>query len=286
MKRSILNKRWLGIGMASSLLAGVASVALADPTVYNSSLPAGWTQAMLWTFDASYDGWGGDAYLPGGLSAFAPNAWSAAQQSPQYNPSFFGTGGVNMSGALGPTAAGPTTAATWSRGHPGYNGSGIFNAAGQDPANYNAFVFDYNVSANTPLDGNGQLPTFTVWFQFGVGTDATTGNPNNNGGTVPLQVAMTADGNWHTMVIPSIDFQISDGSGNYTEPTFADQNLRWLHDMTIGVSDSSYAANVTINSLIDNVGFAEVVPEPASVALLGMGLAALGLTVRRKLFRS
>ena len=247
-------------------------------------MPTGWSQAILWTFDSSTAGWGADGYAAGGLSGFAPV--TNATQSPIYNPSLFGTGSANFSGLLGPTAANSTTAATWSRAHPGYNATGWFTVWGQDPATYNAIVFDYNMPANTPTDSKGGLPTFTVWLQFGAG--ASNPNANNSGGSVPFQYTGIADGQWHTGVIMANQLTVNnnDGLGNVTEGNTFTENLLYLHDFTIGMSDGNYTANTTVSADIDNLGFATIVPEPASLAMLGMGFAALGLTVRRKLFRS
>jgi len=287
MKRSILNRRWLGMGLASLVAAG-ASVAFGQTGIpYTTGIPTSWTRAILWTYDTGTSSYGGDGYPAGGLTSFT-TTWSSADQSPKYNPSSFGyTGGVLGSGVLGPTAISGSAVATWTRGHPGgYNGTGWFNQWNQSPGLYNAFVFDYNAPTTEPLQSNGQLPTMTLWLQFGVGGNATVGNANNNGGTVPYQFTITADGNWHTAIIPSSLIQISDGSGNYTESTFNDMNLYWLHDLSLGMS-GTMSANTTVSVELDNIGFAWVnsLPEPSSLALFGLGTLALGAVAsyRRKL---
>ena len=299
MKRSILNRRWLAGGLASLVVAG-ASVALGQSKIpYNSTtttLPTGWTRAILWTYETGISSWSGDGYAAGGLTSFT-STFSSSYQSPLYNPSTFGNnGGDLMSGLLGPTAISGSIAATWSRAHPGYNGSGLFNTWNQNPGNYDAVVFDYKAPISTPLDSKGGLPTITVWLQYGTGTSATIGNNNNNGGTVPLQYAITADGQWHTAILFASLFQFNDGGGNFTQSTFNDFNLYWLHDFTFGVSDSNYSANTTVSIEFDNIGFAGGLwppipppvppgPEPSSLALFSVGALALGLvgSYRRKL---
>lgn len=243
------------MGLVCSVVAS-ASVALADPTVYNSGLPAGWSSADMWTFDSD----------TGGFHTTDPLAftWSASAQSPLYSPSNnpFSNGGVQASGTLGPSA-------NWIR-------SQYYSTINATP--YNAFVIDYDMPSTTPLDANGNLPTLTLWFQWDESpTD------NNSGNNVPLNVSLTADGAWHTLVVPASDFDLGGYYGDAHDATFDQWNS--LHSITVGLS-GDYTSDTTVGAMFDNVGFADVVPEPASLALFGMSFAAFGLTVRRKLFRS
>ncbi|MGA3268903.1 MAG: PEP-CTERM sorting domain-containing protein [Verrucomicrobiota bacterium] len=250
-------KTTLKIGLASLLVVAGVAVSYGQAT---SSLPlvygSGASQELLWTFDAGSMGWG-----PNGTPTMNAT-WNSGVQSTISSPSG-NPGDITLSASLGPSA-------TWARAQQGYYSSAsVISQA----VSYSEFTFDYMLPASTPTDSTAALPQAVVWMQWG-----TTGNSDNNGDNVPYDVTLTADGAWHNVTIAAGTLDTLADGGNGT----AFSNWSYLHIITIGLSDNNYAAATALTMDVDNVGFAGPIPEPATMALCGIGGLLSLFLVRRK----
>ncbi|MGA3268998.1 MAG: PEP-CTERM sorting domain-containing protein [Verrucomicrobiota bacterium] len=256
-------KTTLKIGLASLLVvAGVAAsygqATSSLPSVYGS----GASQKLLWTFDAGSMGFSGDAYTTGGDSG--PTAvWNSGVQSSLSSPSGV-PGDITFTGPIG----GPTN---WIRGQQGYYSSASVIS---QSVYYSEFTFDYMLPSSEPTDSSGGLPSLVVWMQWG-----TTGNTDNNGNNVPYVVPLTGSlGTWQNVTISAGALDTIADGGNGT--SFS--NWNYLHVITIGLTDNNYAAGTMLSYDLDNVGFAGPIPEPATLALCGIGGLLSLFLVRRK----
>ncbi len=250
-------KTTLKIGLASLLVVAGVAVSYGQgagdvPSVYGS----GPSQKLLWTFDTYNQGWG-----PNGTPTMNAT-WNSGVQSTISSPSGI-SADITLSASLGPGA-------TWARAQQGYYSTASVIS---QSVNYSEFTFDYMLPSSTTEDSTGGLPQMVVWMQWG-----TTGNTDNNGDNVPYDVALTADGNWHNVTIAAGTLDTIADGGNGT----AFNNWSYLHIITMGLSDNNYASATALTVDVDNVGFAGPIPEPATLALCGIG-GLLGLfMVRRK----
>jgi hypothetical protein len=250
-------KTTLKIGLASLLVMAGVAVSYGQgagdvPSVFGS----GASQELLWTFDTYNQGWGANN------TPTMTATWNTGVQSTISSPSGI-SGDITLATSLGPSG-------TWGRAQQGYYGSAsVISQA----VSYSEFTFDYMLPSSTPTDSTGVLPQMVVWMQWG-----TTGNTDNNGNNVPYDVTLTANGAWHNVTIAASTLDgISEG-GNGT----AFSNWSYLHIVTLGLSDNNYGAATALTVDVDNVGFAGPVPEPATLALCGIGGLLSLFLVRRK----
>lgn len=106
------------------------------------------------------------------------------------------------------------------------------------------------------------------------------------GGSTPVGVMGFA---WHTMTITQDGVNVTWAIDGHTITTVPDSALTFggsqvsLAAIDTGLSGNSTAINQLLNADIwDNLTITEVVPEPTSLSLLGLGVGGLFLARRRK----
>jgi hypothetical protein len=252
-------KTTLKIGLASLLAAigAVSSFGGSPPNQFGS----GASQELLYTFDTGTQGYSAEG-SPGMAVTY-----SAAYQSPLSNPS--GVAG----GILGTATLGPGSTGNWQRAD-----SYIYPPPGVNVSQYTEFTFDYMMPTTEPLDSSGNAPSIVIWWQWG-----STASGDNGDDNVPYwYTATVADGNWHTVTLTPAQLDPAGSPGVGTANGTSFNNLVYLNAPTIGLGDSSYAAATAVSVNLDNEGWIDPVPEPATLALCGIGGLMSLFLVRRK----
>jgi len=163
-----------------------------------------------------------------------------------------GNGGQNNSGMsiVGNTlqwtdlGGGPGAAVTWGNGTQDAGGS--FNARPVDLSNYDTVTIRMSATGADP----------SVFVQYYMQTGGGFSFQSANFGNLPV------DGQFHDVVLPL---------AGITDRSFVDTN---------GINLGTHASDIVIN--IDSVIYSSSVPEPSTVALLGVALTGCLQLVRRK----
>jgi hypothetical protein len=291
MKRSLINKRnkrWLKVGLASSVLAGTGGLAMAQIALVDGSLTTGMV--------GEANGAGGNSISDSFTVSTGMNVDALVVGVYDRNQSLSGNGSGGSTGGLDPLSL------AWGSQTIGrvvyqnnlsshYGDSIIYVLYNPNPGTQTITFTD--TTTQTPSDLSMQ-----IYDLSGVDTTVapavfSVGNANiDPTHMLPLNVSATTAGAWASLVASAGD----SGSGFPTSDTYSTTSgtvaYQWLvenQSAIMGAVQGLAAGSTTVTfndastSSVQS-GFAaavfEPIPEPSSLALIGLGTLAFGFVSR------